>query len=106
MQRFLHPDPQLMFNTAMMKCNGSRQFGSPIQKSLIPYLTHASCVDKDECRLAAIDDRDDFINQFNSQMTRPGKFFYLIRKNGFDLDSLLHFGGNDHSRYRKRRKKN
>src|SRR6476660_3252128 len=81
-----------MFNTSVMKCNGTRQFRGTIQNSLIPDLTHSSCIDKNECRLAVVNDGNYLIDQLNSQMTRPGKFFYLIWKDGFDLHFLLHFG--------------
>src|SRR6476659_3781505 len=95
-----------MFNTAMMKRNSASKFRSTIQKSLVPDLTHSSCINKDECCSAAIDDWYNFIDQLNSQMPCPGKFFYLIRKNRFDLYFLLHFRFNDHSLQTKRSQQN
>src|SRR6476659_1257248 len=91
-----------MLNTSVMKRNGAGEFRGTIQKSLIPDLTHPSCVNKNECCFAVVNDREHFINQLNSQMSRPGKFFDLIRKDGFYFYSLLHFSCNDHTLGRER----
>src|SRR4030095_5278471 len=95
MQCFCYPDPQFMFNTSMMQGNGTGKVRGTTQKSLVPDLTHSSCVDKNKCGPAVVDDWNYFVNQLNSQMTCPGKFFYLIRKDGFYLHLLLHFSRYD-----------
>src|SRR5688572_15231734 len=92
MQCIFHPFSQFAFNTAMMQSNQPCKIRSTVEKSLVPNLTHPSCVNKYKRGPAVIDNRNYFINQFNSKMPGPWKFFNFIGENGFYFDCLLQFG--------------
>ena len=74
-----------------MQGNGTGQFRSHIQNFLVPAFTHAAGIDKDQRGPAFLNNRNHFIDQFDSEMTRPGIFFNFIRNNGFNFNSFIQF---------------
>ena len=57
----------------------------------------SSCIDKDECGPALLNDRNYFFNQFDSQMTCPWIFFNFIGDDGFYFNSLFDFGPDNYT---------
>src|SRR5579872_1149870 len=95
-QRLFHPVAQLHIDGAMMQGDRARQIGTYIEQLLVPGLAHSPCIDKDECRPAAFEDRDHLVNELQPEMPRPGILFYFIREDRFDFDRLV-----DHRPYNK-----
>src|SRR5687768_5379613 len=92
MQCIFDPFSQFAFNAAMMQCDQPCKIWSTVEKSLVPDLTHPSCINKYKRGPAVIDYGNYFINQFDPKMPGPWKFFNLIGKNRFHFDCFLQFG--------------
>src|ERR1700739_895163 len=78
-----------------MQSNSTCKIGCSFEQRMVPSLTHATGIDKQERGFAFTDDRDHLIDQFQSKVPGPRIFFYLIRNDGMDVYLLFQFCGDD-----------